>query len=190
VQQLHSPGARPATAQFTAAVRTLTNARVSFVIVGGVAAVIHGAVRLTYDLDVVYRRTEDNFERLVAALAPLRPYLRDAPAGLPFQFNEVALSGGLNFKLATARGALDLMGELAGVGSFETVAERTISVDLGGTQVAVLDLDALILSKRAAGRSKDLEAIAELELIRSLQHETGDQPLSLAGSQESPPHRQ
>lgn len=44
-------------------------AGVEYIIVGGVAAGIHGALRMTLDLDVVYRRTPNNIDRLTSALA-------------------------------------------------------------------------------------------------------------------------
>ena len=58
--------------------------RVEFIIVGGVAATLHGSARSTQDLDIVYARTADNHRRLVAALRAHHPYLRGAPPGLPF----------------------------------------------------------------------------------------------------------
>lgn len=64
----------------------LRSGNVSFVIVGGVAATVHGSARLTTDVDIVYERSRRNIERLVEALAPLNPYLRGAPRGLPFRF--------------------------------------------------------------------------------------------------------
>lgn len=68
---------------FPALLRTLHDAGVRFLIVGGAAATAHGSARLTQDLDVVYDRSLDNLERLVRALGPHAPYLRGAPPGLP-----------------------------------------------------------------------------------------------------------
>ena len=59
----------------------LASSGVPFVIVGGVAATVHGSARLTSDLDVVYERSPANLQRLVTALLPLKPYLRGAPEG-------------------------------------------------------------------------------------------------------------
>jgi len=56
--------------------RLLTEHEVAFIIIGGVAAVIHGSSRLTQDLDVVYQRTPQNMRRLVQALVAQSPYLR------------------------------------------------------------------------------------------------------------------
>lgn len=52
---------------------------VEFVLVGGMAGIVHGAARLTQDLDIVYRRTPENLERLKNALGDHAPY----PRGLP-----------------------------------------------------------------------------------------------------------
>lgn len=171
IQRFHSPGARPATTQFQALLAALSENGTSFIIVGGVAGTLHGATRVTYDLDVVYDRSAENLQKLVAALLPLKPFLRDGGPSLPFRLDEETLKRGLNFKFATAKGAVDLMGELAGAGSFSAVHAHAIEIDLFGARYYFLNLGALIAARRVAGRMKDLEAIAELELIRE-EHET------------------
>ena len=70
---------------FKTVVRVLAEGGVDFIIVGGLAGVIHGAARLTFDVDVVYGRSSENVRRLVLALMPYHPYLRGAPRGLPFR---------------------------------------------------------------------------------------------------------
>lgn len=65
----------PRAVDFRALFETLTHGGVEFVLIGGVAATVHGSARATFDLDVVYSRSPDNVARLVAALAPLEPYL-------------------------------------------------------------------------------------------------------------------
>jgi predicted nucleotidyltransferase len=145
--------------------RLLTDHGVAFIIVGGVAAVIHGSSRLTQDLDVVYQRNRQNMVHLVQALEEQAPYLRGAPPGLPFQWSEATLRMGLNFTLETSLGPLDLLGEITGGGRYEDLLNHTIQVEIFGVQCRCLGLAALIRTKRAAGRPKDLEAIAELEVI-------------------------
>ena len=145
---------------------TLHDARVAYVVVGGLAATIHGSARLTQDVDVSYARSEPNLERIVGALAPLEPYLRGAPPGLPFEWSVATLRAGLNFTLTTTAGALDLLGEITGGGRYEDLLPHTIAIELFGFDVRCLDLDCLIRTKRAAGRPRDLEAIAELEALR------------------------
>jgi predicted nucleotidyltransferase len=145
--------------------RLLTDHGVAFIIVGGVAAVIHGSSRLTQDLDVVYQRNRQNMVHLVQALEEQAPYLRGAPPGLPFQWSKATLRMGLNFTLETSLGPLDLLGEITGGGRYEDLLNHTIQVEIFGVQCRCLGLAALIRTKRAAGRPKDLEAIAELEVI-------------------------
>jgi hypothetical protein len=143
----------------------LHGAGVRFIVVGGAAATAHGSARLTLDLDVVYLRSPENLDRLVTALAPLGPYLRGAPPGLPFVFDVATVRAGLNFTLATDAGSLDLLGEIAGGGSYEALLPHTVQMRLFGHETAILNLRRLIEVKRAAGRPKDLEALAELEAL-------------------------
>ena len=151
---------------FERLLRILTDGGVEFVIVGGVAATVHGSARLTTDLDVAYGRSPQNIERLAHALAPLGPYLRGAPAGLPFRFDAPTIRRGLNFTLTTDAGPLDCLGEVSGLGGYDDILPRSIGIVLYGIDCRCLDLDALLDAKRAAGRAKDLEVIAELEAIR------------------------
>lgn len=150
---------------FKALLRLLTDNQVEFIIVGGAAATAHGSARLTLDLDVVYNRSRENIARIFNALRPIQPYLRGAPAGLPFEWSAETLAKGLNFTLITTLGALDLLGEIVGGGSYDQLVPETIIVDVGGVHCKCLSLERLIKVKRAAGRPKDLEAVAELEQI-------------------------
>jgi predicted nucleotidyltransferase len=150
---------------FRALLEALCKSEVRFVLVGGVAATLHGSARLTQDVDVVYARDADNLRRLVRALAPLKPYLRGAPAGLPFRLDEQTLLGGLNFTLTTSAGDIDLLGEIIGAGAYEALIPHTIEVELFSARYKCLDLPTLIRAKMAAGRPKDLEAIAELRAL-------------------------
>jgi predicted nucleotidyltransferase len=151
---------------FKALLRALSEAGVEFIIVGGVAATVHGSTRLTVDVDAVYRRTPRNIDRLVLALTPYHPYLRGAPAGLPFRWDAATIKRGLNFTLTTDIGDVDLLGEITGGGSYEQLAPSTFRIRVFGIECRCLTLDKLIDVKRAAGRPKDFEAIAELEAIR------------------------
>ncbi len=151
---------------FKALLEALADADVEFILVGGVAAIAHGSARLTQDIDVVYARSEDNLQRLAGALAQHEPYLRGAPPGLPFRLDAATLLHGLNFTLETSLGDIDLLGEITGGGRFEDLLAHTIELNLFQRSVLCLDLEMLITTKRAAGRPKDLEAIAELESLR------------------------
>jgi hypothetical protein len=152
--------------QFEVLLSALLQGRVSFVVIGGIAATLHGSARLTNDLDIAYERTEANIERLASALSPFQPYLRGAPEGLPFRFDPATIRRGLNFTLRTSAGDLDVLGDVTGVGDFEAVNRESIDVELFGSRYRIISLDALIRAKRAAGRAKDLEVVAELEALR------------------------
>lgn len=143
----------------------LSRANVEFIVIGGFAATAHGSAHVTADLDVVYRRTTENITRLAAALEPLQPYLRGAPPGLPFRFNVETIRRGLNFTLRTTAGDLDLLGEATGGGPYDDLIMHTETRELLGLQCRFVNLETLIRLKRAAGRPKDLERIAELELL-------------------------
>ncbi len=151
---------------FARLLTTLVDAGVEFVIIGGFAATAHGSAHVTVDLDVVYRRTLDNMTRLATALAPLAPYLRGAPVGLPFRFDVETIKRGLNFTLVTSAGDLDVLGEATGGGTYEALLPRSEVRALLGLECRFVDLQTLIHLKRAAGRPKDLERIAELEALQ------------------------
>lgn len=150
---------------FRALLQVLHSHQVEFIIVGGAAAVAHGSVRLTYDLDIVYGRKPQNLRRLVDALAPAHPYLRNAPPGLPFLWDAETLRRGLNFTLTTDLGDIDVLGEITGGGGYEELLPYTMTLNLFGIQSRCLTVSKLIEVKRAAGRARDFEAIAELEVI-------------------------
>lgn len=146
---------------------------VKFILIGGGAAIFHGLARLTYDVDIVYARDAQNLKNLVVALAPYSPYLRGAPPGLPFVFDERTLQAGLNFTFTTTLGNIDILGEVSGGGSFEQLLPFTEELSALGITCRVVTLERLIHLKRAAGRPKDLEAIAELEALREERDKMG-----------------
>jgi predicted nucleotidyltransferase len=148
--------------------KTLADSGVRFVLIGGAAMVAQGAGRPTRDVDICYQRTPENIQRLAAALAPFHPRLRGAPEGLPFRFDPETIQRGLNFTLSTDLGDLDLLGEVAGLGFYDAVRNRSETLTLFERECRVLSLDGLILAKRAAGRARDLEVLPELEALREL----------------------
>ena len=156
---------------FETLLAALDDGDVACIIIGGLAATIHGSSRLTQDIDIVYERSDENIERLVGALAPHNPYLRGTPPGLPFEWSADTIREGLNFTLTTAVGDIDILGEIVGGGSYDDLLPHTTTVELFARPHRCLDLPWLIHVKRAGGRPKDLEVIAELE---ALLEERGD----------------
>lgn len=153
---------------FQAALKVLADADVSFVIVGAFAAVLQGSALVTRDLDICYDRSPENLKRLASALAPYHPRLRGVPEGLPFVLDERTLSQGANFTLETDLGPIDLIGDLTSLGSFSNIARDAVRLSVFGGSYLVASLDAVIRSKRAAGRPKDLNALPELEALKEL----------------------
>jgi predicted nucleotidyltransferase len=144
---------------------TLVGAGVEFIIVGGVAGILHGSARATYDVDLVYSRNEQNIQRLADVLAPCNPYLRNAPLGLPFAWDTKTIRNGLNFTLTTDLGDIDLLGEVARGETYQTLLPHSFEVEAFGIRFKCIDLPTLIRIKEAAGRRKDQEAIAELRVL-------------------------
>jgi predicted nucleotidyltransferase len=148
--------------QFRTLLEVLLDDEVEFILIGGVAGIIHGSARATGDLDVVYNRTKDNIAKIVSALAPYEPYLRGAPVGLPFIWDEATLRNSTNLTLTTTLGDLDFLAEVTGGGSYQNLLPLSEEFFIFDKACRVVNLETLINLKRAAGRPKDLEAIAEL----------------------------
>ena len=146
----------------------LTEGRVEYVLIGGVAAAVHGSPYVTYDVDVCYDRSRENVEQLARTLAPIHPTLREAPIELPFRLDAATLTAGLNFTLDTDLGPLDLFGEVAPFGQFSQLINHSEMIELFGLHVRVLTLESLIQAKQTAGRRKDLLVIPELLALLEL----------------------
>jgi predicted nucleotidyltransferase len=142
--------------------------QVRFVLIGGLALISYGSESFTRDLDLCYARDAANLAAMAEALAPLQPHLRGAPEGLPFILDARTLRSGANFALVTDVGDVDLLGDVAGIQSFETLWERSVEMELFGVPVHVASLDDMIAMKRAAGRPKDQGHLMEPERLRVL----------------------
>ena len=143
----------------------LQDAEVSFVIVGGFGATLHGSTLLTRDLDVCAVLTAANVEKLREAFRDLHPAHRHTPQRLSFLDNPTPPTDLKNLYLQTDLGALDLLGAITGVGDFERVLAGSVEVELFGRRVRVIGIEDLIKAKEALGREKDLLAVKELRAI-------------------------
>jgi len=155
--------------KFRAAVQALCDAQVEFVVVGGLAATIHGGARLTYDLDICYARNPANLRKLAAVLAPFHPRPRGFPKELPFIWDETTLRNGSLFTLSTDLGDIDLLAGVTGLGTYQDAKAASIEVEGYERRFHTLGLKSLIQAKRAAGRPKDLEGLPELEALLEAQ---------------------
>lgn len=157
----------PAT-QFETILTRLVNDEVRFVLIGGVAGLAHGLSRATFDVDVCYWRHPDNLERLCASLEPLNPRLRIRPAPPSFRLTPATIEQVRDLPLDTDIGAIDLLAEVEGLGTFEALLGQSEEVALFDRPVRVLTLEALILAKQTVGRPQDLADVLALEAIRDL----------------------
>jgi hypothetical protein len=149
-----------------ALLQRLLQHEVEFVIIGGVCGIMHGVTLVTTDLDVCCRFTSANLYRIQAAVRNLHPYHRLAAKKLPFELTDELCARLKNLYLQTDLGKLDCLGEVAGVGSYDTVLQNSVNFRLSYGDFRVLNLDAAIVSKEAVGRPRDLEAAKQLRAIR------------------------
>lgn len=150
--------------------RVLVDNDVRFVVIGGIAAALHGSTTLTADLDILYDRGSDNIERLGRALAALRAVRRDGPSGVRAPLDARTLRNGSNFLLTTRHGDLDCIGETpSGRFTYGQLAPTAEHMRIGAdVEIDVASLDELIRMKRATGRTKDR---IELETLSALREE-------------------
>ncbi len=149
---------------------------VDFVLVGGLAGLVHGSAYPTYDCDIAYSREPSNLKRLAAALEEIGVTLRGAPSDLPFRPDAQTLAKGANFTFETKFGSFDILGEVAGIKSYESLRSKSKVERVEGLEVRIAALEDLIAMKRAANRVKDrlmvLEYV-ELADLRRREQEAG-----------------
>jgi hypothetical protein len=158
----------PAEVNLNELISALAAARVDFIVVGGVAAVLQGAPISTFDLDLVYSRDPQNLARLEQVLRQLSACYREKPEIAP---DAHRLDGPGHHLLMTRFGPLDLLGSAARQEGYPELIEHTDSIELGpGKTVRVMDLPTLIRIKESLARDRDL---AVLPILRRTLAERG-----------------
>jgi predicted nucleotidyltransferase len=149
---------------FDELLRRLAKADVEFVVVGGLAVNAWGVVRGTKDVDVVVAPDTANLKRVaeVAVAAGGHVQQGDALLGTPISIAS-ALTSGEQVAIETNLGRLDVVQGLDGVPSFEELRSRATEVEILGTEVWVCSRDDLVAMKRAAGRTRDLADLEDLD---------------------------
>jgi hypothetical protein len=144
----------------------LKGSGLEFVVVGGVSVVYHGAPVATFDLDVCCPFGEENVLRIESAIRDLNPVHRLTPNKLPLEITRSSFASLKNLYLQTDLGKLDCLSEIAGVGDFAAVLKQSVIGNFSYGQFRILNIEALIASKLAAGREKDLQAVRLLQAIK------------------------
>jgi hypothetical protein len=146
---------------------------VEYIVIGGQAETLMGSPRVTFDVDLCYRQTPKNHERLSAALKGLNIRLRNAPPDLPFTMDARTLAMGSNFTFETSVVDLDLLGWVEPIGNYDALLQNCQTYPVGEFSVNVINLDDLIRIKQHIKRSKDVDSLYQLLAIKRIREETG-----------------
>ena len=138
----------------------LLEAEVEFVVIGGLAAVLHGAPLVTADIDIVHRKTPENVARLLPVLLGLRARARGDSRNLPPTSS--ALMGRGHILLDSDLGPVDVLCEIGDGQDYDWLLPRSEELSRGARRVRIVTLPTLIALKTAAGRIKDRMAIPVL----------------------------
>ena len=148
----------------------LSSHKVNFVLIGALAARLHGFPRLTADADITPATDKPNLERLAAALNELhaKVYTESVPEGLVFDCSAARLARARMWNLVTSAGRLDIAFQPSGVEGYDDLKKDAERFEAFGVRFFVASLDDIIRSKEAAGRPKDLDDVAILRAMRRM----------------------
>lgn len=148
---------------------TLTRHGVRYVLIGGLAATLHGSNLRTGDVDICPSKDRENLKRLASALIEMKARVRaaaDAPDGLAFHCDVKFLEQMDLCNLTTSYGDFDISYVPAGTRGYGDLSKHAVTYDLSGLQVPTASLDDVIRSKEAAGRPKDRQQLPSLRALR------------------------
>lgn len=157
--------------KFLGLLRALLRHGVDFLVVGGVAAQLEGAPILTFDLDVLFDKTPENLDRLLAVLEELKAHYRD-PAGRHIEPDMDKLKTFRMHLLLTELGALDVLSAIGNGLTYQDLEAKTILYELGDLQVRVLELASVIETKEQANRDKDRAVLPVLKQTLAMKTQT------------------
>jgi hypothetical protein len=148
--------------------RALERHGVRYVLIGGLAATLHGSNLRTGDVDICPAADPDNLVRLAEALREMEARVRapGATEGLRFACDAEILARTELANLTTRFGDFDLSFRPSGTDGYEDLRQGASDLDLDGLSVPTASLDDVIRSKEAAGRAKDQAHLPVLRLLR------------------------
>ena len=149
-----------------ALIRVLAEHHVECVLIGGLAAVLHGSPATTNDADIMPEMSSENLERVGAALRELDARIRDGSDGVAFDPHPALLASMSVLNTTTIFGDLDLTFSPAGIDDYESLKRAATEFDVEGAPVLVASLDDIIRSKEAANRPKDHATLPILHALR------------------------
>lgn len=144
----------PVAPKFAEILAVLVRHEVEFILVGGLAAVVHGSPLMTEDVDIVYRSSEQNLSRLASALKEMKAHYLD-PAGRHIEPDVPRLATMRMNLLSTSLGRLDALRSVGPGLTYSDLFEKSKEMEIEGLLVRVLDLEVIIETKEYAGRAKD-----------------------------------
>jgi hypothetical protein len=156
---------------FLTLLELLAKNEVDFVVVGGFAGVVYGCTYTTQDVDICCDFSTANLLRLQNALADFHPVHRMTPKRVKLALTEKNCADFKNLYLDTDIGQLDCLSFINGIGDFQTVRKNSMLIETEGVQLRILSINALIETKKAMGRPRDREAVAQLEAVKQLQQQ-------------------
>jgi hypothetical protein len=158
-------------------IRTLARHRVKYVLIGALAARLHGFPRLTADIDIAPLREPENLTRLAAALRDLdaRVYTDSVPEGLAFDCSAKALGRSDMWNLITKAGRIDLAFAPSGTDGYDDLAKGAVRFEAFHTNLLAASLEDIIRSKEAANRPQDRQDLPILRAILARQRAADNQ---------------
>lgn len=150
----------------TEILKRLHDGKVEFSLIGGFASRHYGVTLLTEDVDVCARFTPENLRRIESVFKPFHPRHRLTANKLPFELTDELCQVLKNVYLNTDLGTLDCLSQVAGIGDFDAVLQKSELMDFPFGRCYVLSIEALIQAKKAVGRPHDMMAVLQLTAIK------------------------
>jgi hypothetical protein len=156
--------------EYTNILSRLSKEGIDYVVIGGVAAALHGSTYHTLDIDICFDFSPSNLLKLQKALRDIHPVHRMTPGRIPLQLTQDNCRDIKNLYLDTDLGQLDCIGFVQGIGDFKEVKKNSQRMKMQDYFVQVLNATAVIEAKKSLNRDHDREAIRQLEIIQKMQN--------------------